>query len=157
LALASWSNPRYIPGVATNLTPKAKACSRCKGTGQARYNHLNGDTYCYLCNGTGVQVVLPKALRERQAADDQWVCDAHYALVGGMRSYENQLRRPVRQATCKAGEYSNDATRGLRRQLTFWVGEGLAAMQAATYTERAAAEAAARAAYTPATTKQEDE
>jgi len=122
-----------------NSAPKAKNCGRCKGTGYARFNHLNGDTHCYLCDGTGVQLTYTKAQRERMEADQQWVSDAHYKLVGGFGSFENQIRRTCRELT---GSRRSD----LRRRMVFWVDledGALGEMVESVGKDRRAAEAAA--------------
>jgi hypothetical protein len=126
-------------GMANTNSPKARNCSRCKGTGEARFNHMNGDTHCYLCDGTGVQVTYSAEAKARQDAERQWGSDAHFRLVGGFHSYENQIRRPVREATGEMSRHNNPLT----RRLTWWVSEGLAEMIEAQGEERREAEAKA--------------
>lgn len=145
-----------------------RICSRCKGTGEARYNHLNGDTHCYLCNGSGLLYRPTAAEKARREADDQWATDAYMALVGGYHSFENKIREPIRTATqttphmrqadrealsveelaAYEAARADDAHRRdqLRRRITFWVGEGLQDMQQAQGEERRAQQAAALAA-----------
>jgi len=61
--------------ITVNLPGTLRKCSRCKGTGQARYNSMNGDTYCYLCNGTGIQRILSADEKAREVSDAQWLGD----------------------------------------------------------------------------------
>jgi hypothetical protein len=118
---------------------KARKCTRCKGTGQARYNHLNGDTHCYLCNGTGVAITYSAAEKAQQEADRAWATEAYYKLVGGYHCYENKIRRPVREAS----EETGTSRRELERRLTWWVKEGLMAATQEAGEARTAAEAQA--------------
>ena len=53
-------------------------CGRCKQTGFARYNHRNGDTYCYLCGGTGWQVVYSAAEKAKMQEEAEWAGQAHH-------------------------------------------------------------------------------
>jgi hypothetical protein len=144
---------------------KAQLCGRCKGTGYARYNHMNGDVHCYLCNGSGIQVKLSAEEKARRAEQDTWSIDAHMRLVGGSGSFKNQIRRPIQEATNRvkwirqserdemtadelaayeaARDEGDRRERELERRITFWVGEGLADMQQSQGEERRAAEAAA--------------
>jgi hypothetical protein len=117
---------------------------------------MNGDTHCYLCDGTGVQVTYSAEAKAQMAAEAQWASDAHYRKVGGFSSFDNMIRRPCREAT-ETTEYRKDgdeayeearradraAARKFEDRLTFWVGTGLADMIEAQGAERRAAEAAA--------------
>ena len=138
-----------------------KTCTRCKGTGEARYNHMNGDTHCYLCNGEGIRYSPTAAEKAREAADAAWHNDSHMRLVGGSGSYRNQIRRPLREATettpyertpadPEAYEASREADRAaalkLERRITFWVEEAREEMAEEQGREKRERQAAALAA-----------
>lgn len=98
-----------MAAIGTHMEGTFKKCSRCKGTGQARYNHLNGDTHCYLCNGRGLQYRPTPAEKARQAEFDSWVSGVHHRVVGGYHSFRNQIRRPV--GATRTTEWVNEAGR----------------------------------------------
>jgi hypothetical protein len=124
----------------TTDTGKYVMCGRCRGTGEARYNHLNGDTHCYLCGGVGMRYQASAAEKAREAQEQAWRQATYNALHVG-HGYLQQLRRPVReacqqvpwpaegrrapQAELDAYEADVDPTRAraaqLTRALTYWV------------------------------------
>jgi hypothetical protein len=91
------------------MTGTLRKCSRCKGTGEARYNHMNGDTHCYLCNGSGIQRVFSAAEKALAAKDAAW------GAAHAKRCYDYDLlvRKAVREAT-------GETTGRTRRLATFW-------------------------------------
>lgn len=88
-----------------------RRCSRCKGTGEARYNHLNGDTHCYLCDGKGETFHLTAAAKARREADQAWYSAAYQAAY----SYKLAARRAMRTAGVAEGERG-----AMMKALTFW-------------------------------------
>jgi hypothetical protein len=120
---------------------------------------MNGDTHCYLCNGTGVAITYTAEAREQQTQDAQFASDLHFRLVGGYHSFNNKIRQPIREATEVTGyiregddrpanyeelraEDSRRAHR-LERRITFWLDELPSQVQESRRIEREAAEAAA--------------
>jgi hypothetical protein len=83
-----------------------RKCSRCKGTGQARFNHLNGDTHCYLCNGSGIQRILSKDEKAREEDESQWLADNYQPAF----QFDCILRRQL------------GSTSPMRKALGFWGG-----------------------------------
>jgi hypothetical protein len=104
------------PKPADPLRGRYTRCSRCRGTGQARYNHLNGDTHCYLCGGGGWRVTYSAAEKAQIEAEAAWYGKAY---ADGY-----QLGITVRRLARQVGA---DRARA-RRTATFWVKEGLEAM-----------------------------
>ncbi len=111
-------------------------CGRCKCTGEARYNHLNGDTHCYLCDGRGWQLRYSKAEREQIERENAW--------WGKARTAEYRLRLDVTSLARKAAwahqgfvyhrldnptppdQAQVEAWQARsRKAMTFWVGDGL--------------------------------
>jgi hypothetical protein len=76
-----------------------KRCTRCKGTGQARFNHLNGDTHCYLCDGEGTRRVYSKVEKAQIDAARQAEGD-YYAKALRDNTHERiRLSRALRAET----------------------------------------------------------
>lgn len=93
-----------------------RKCGRCKGSGQARFNHLNGDTHCYLCGGSGRQTILTPKGRAQKQADEAYYsenfpkCHQYgqdcFRALGEMKIYSSGPTREEHQLKLRA--------------LTFW-------------------------------------
>lgn len=114
-------------------------CGKCKGTGDAGYNHRNGDEYCYPCMGRGYRVQFTAAEKAAIAAEQEWYSMAHSGSYNLMIQVESLARKAAQE---KQGfvyhriDNPVEADREMtlrwksrtRRLATFWVREGLEAM-----------------------------
>lgn len=147
-------------------------CGRCSGTGEARYNSLNGDTHCYQCNGAGILYRPSAAEKARKEREQAWYSDvmwaARYGNKEGRRNHPHIVSRAAREATettpwmpkaereaLSADELAayeaaraadQAAARSLERRINYFVDEGLDAAMQEVYTDEQARTAADMAA-----------
>lgn len=149
-----------------------KVCGRCSGTGEARYNHANGDTHCYQCNGAGIIYQASAAEKARKEREQAWYSNvmwaARYGNEEGRRNHPHIVSRAARQATettpwlpkAEREALSADelaayeaaqaadrvAARELERRINYFVEEGLDAAMQEVYEDEQARTAADMAA-----------
>jgi hypothetical protein len=110
-------------------------CRRCKGKGEWGYNHLNGDTHCYLCQGSGLMTVYTAAERQAMEREARWHSDAYTA---GYQLHLTVRRHARKAAEARAGYVytrGTDTPAACResaartaRAAAYWVSEGLEAL-----------------------------
>lgn len=127
-------------------------CPKCKGSGDGFLNHLNGETHCYRCDGTG--------LAYRQTSEEKTLEDSREAAFAGLHFASMHGPRKLNTPTlfmraCRTAEYpgrdADEATKAaystqreddrlnenrLKRTTNFWIDEAVASVAADWRNER---------------------
>lgn len=134
-------------------------CPKCKGRGDGFLNHLNGETHCYRCDGTGLAYRQTSEEKALETAREQAFQGLHFASMHGPR----KLNTPtVFMRAARTAEYpgrdADEATKAaytaareadyqveqrLKRTTNFWIDEAVASVTADWAAEREAHKAAA--------------
>lgn len=122
---------------------RLQRCGKCKGTGTGFLNHLNGETHCYSCNGTGQRRVYSAAEKAAIEVERAWWADAYHKSYDLRILVERTVRKHfVAQAGVDEADWRNHgelekniladarvAGHQQARLTTFWIREGLEDME----------------------------